>query len=193
MKSTKRLDKTKKCGSDLFNQGRFMAGLKWEDKEKRIREKHPEALDVSWDKVLQGDPDFFAQVIGDVVKSGAPSNGPGKRPSLDDKQAFAIYSRLAGEDFASGDFFDAFEALVAGRSVRSVANKTGLASSFIFKLLKRQTNPSFETMEKIAAGFKKDPSYFLEYRIGYVLSTIEAFLTDSPETASGWFLEVKNS
>ena len=39
--------------------------------------------------------------------------------------------------------------------------------------------PSFQSMEIIAAAFSKDPSFFLEYRVGYILSVVSKFLYDT--------------
>jgi transcriptional regulator with XRE-family HTH domain len=168
-----------------------MATASWEEKEKRIKERHPDALDVSWSRAMQVDPDLFARIVGDVVKSTASGARPGKRPSLEPNDAFAAYSKLAGQDFSDKDFHSSFRALTHGHSIRAVSRKTSLAPSYIFKLLNDKATPSYETMAKIASAFKKDPSYFLEYRVGFVLSTIDTFLCDSPETASAWFLKMK--
>lgn len=163
----------------------------WEQKEERVKEAHPEALDVSWSEVMQSDPDLFARIISDVVKASGSVTRPGKRPSLNGKEAEATYSRLAGEDFSSYPFAQAFRILAGKRSVRSVANKVDLAPSFVYNLLNERAEPSYETIEKIAKGFKKHPSYFIEYRVGFVQSAIGHFLESSPETATAWYIQIR--
>jgi hypothetical protein len=46
-------------------------------------------------------------------------------------------------------------------------------------------------MEAIAAAYKKDPAFFLEYRIAFVLLHIDQFLQASPETATAWYVKMK--
>ena len=169
-----------------------MPSIPWEEKKKRIQREHPDALDTNWDNIIQKDPDLFARIIGDVVKSSSSGSRPGKRPNLENKEAYAIYSKLAGEDFSDRDFLTSFKALIGDRSLRSVSNKTGLSVTFIHQVLNEQKYPSYETMKKIALGFKKDPSYFMEYRIGYILGAFEKYLTSAPETSASWYLKLRN-
>lgn len=168
-----------------------MASIPWVEKEKRIREEHPEALDVTWDSVMRGDSDLFARIIGDVVKSSSGGSRPGKRPTLSRDDAFEKFNQLTGQDFSEYDFYTTFNIMCGKRSVRAIASKTGLGKSYVFKLMRQEAYPSYETMERIAKGFKKDPSFFLEYRIGLVTSIIIEFLEDSPETASAWYLKMR--
>jgi transcriptional regulator with XRE-family HTH domain len=61
----------------------------------------------------------------------------------------------------------------------------------VHRLLNGTVQPSLETMEKIAKAFRKDPSYFVEYRVAFVLISIDKYLSDSPETATVWYHKMK--
>jgi|JI10StandDraft_1071094.scaffolds.fasta_scaffold260078_2 hypothetical protein len=164
--------------------------IPWEQKYKTIVSQYPQIVDVSWSHVLREDNDVFARLLGDVLKSGGRGSRPGKRPQLDRAEAISRLAKLNDEDYSEYDFNSTFRSLCGDMSVRAVALKTGLAKSFIHRLLLNEATPSFETMEKIAEAFDKHPSFFLEYRIARVLVIVEEFLSDSPETATAWYLKV---
>jgi len=167
--------------------------LSWDEKRKRIEDEHPEALEISWSGVMREDPDVFARILGDVIRSSGGSSRPGKRPTLDRGEASAVLLKLLGEDFSEYSFRETFRIMIGKDSMRKVAERTGLALSFVHKLLKSDAQPSYETMSKIAVAYEKEPSFFLEYRIGFVLSIIEDFLTSSPETATSYFQKMRRA
>ena len=146
--------------------------------------------DLNWGNAISSDEEVFVRLLGDVIKSGGRGSKPGKRPTLDRKAAQEQFAQLAAEDFSELTFTDAFRVLCGKRSVRHVASLTDLSKTGVQDLMTGKTQPSFETMEKVAKGFKKHPSYFLEYRIGYVVAVLAQFLEDEPETATTWFLKV---
>lgn len=165
--------------------------LTWEEKKKRIEEKHPDALNASWVEALREEPDMFAKIIGDIIRSSGGSSRPGKRPTLDRAEASAVLSKLMGEDYSEYQFVETFQILVGDDSMRKVAKRTGLALSFVHKLLNGVAHPSYETLEKIAIAYGKEPSFFLEYRIGFVLAVVDDFLSSSPETATAWYQKMR--
>lgn len=165
--------------------------IPWEVKYKRIIKQYPEVRDLSWARVMREENDIFARLLGDVLKSEGRGSKPGKRPQLDRSEALTRLAKLSGEDFSEYDFHTTFRNLTAGRSIRNVASKTGLGTSYVQRLLNGKADPSFETMERIAEAFRKNPSYFIEYRIAVVLVIINDMFTDSPETATAWYLKLK--
>lgn len=162
----------------------------WEDNYQQIKNQFPSVEHISWGRVLDVDSDAFVQVLGDVIKAEGKRSRPGKRPTLSRPVAEAELSKLSGTSYSELDFLRAFKALTHGRSVRGIAGKVDIKQTTVHKLLHGQP-PTFEQMEKIAIAYKKDPSYFLEYRIAYVLLTVDKFLMDSPETATAWYLKMK--
>ena len=167
-----------------------MARTSWEKKYKEIQTQYPDVLLEDWDGLLRSDSDIFAKLLGDVLKFKGKKSVPGKRPNLSREEGESRLSKMADEDFAEGEFKDAFRALAANRSVRSIATKTGFGKSYVQRLLQGTQEPSFAAMEQIAAAYNKNPSYFLEYRVARVVVVIQSLLMSSPETASSWYIKV---
>jgi hypothetical protein len=159
----------------------------WEDNLKKVREQYPTLRDASWMQVLREDQDVFSDMLGDVLKTRGKRSKPGKRPVLDRNVAVEEFEKISGQSFSDLPFHRAFQALTFGRSIRNIASKTGLQKDHVHRLLKGTVSPSFDAMEKVAAAFSKDPSYFVEYRVNYVLLMIGNYLTQNPETASVWY------
>jgi DNA-binding phage protein len=139
---------------------------------------------------MRQDPDLFARIIGDILKSEGRGSTPGKRPNLNRSEAEDKLNKLAGDDYSEFPFQQAFKILCGSRSIRSVANKTGLSPTKVFRMLDGQHEPDFETMEASASTFRQDPSYFLEYRVGRIQIAITRLLFDSPETATAWYSRI---
>lgn len=161
----------------------------WEENIRKIKETYPSVGSLDWSRAM--DSDAFAHVMGDLLKAEGKRSRPGKRPALSRPLAEAELAKLSGDSYAESDFKTAFRALTYGRSIRGIANKVGLQKDYVHRLLNGTSQPSFEAMEKIAQAYRKDPSYFLEYRIAYVLMVMDQYLTDSPETATVWYLRMK--
>lgn len=167
-----------------------MTRTAWEKKFKEIQSQYPDILNEDWSDLLRRDPDIFAKLLGDVLKFKGRKSVPGKRPNLTREEGEKRLLRMADEDFAEGEFREAFRALTANRSIRSIANKTGLGKSYVQRLLKGDQQPTFATMEVIGQAYGKHPSYFREYRVARVLVVIDSLLSSSPETATSWYLKV---
>lgn len=162
----------------------------WQEKYRELSQKFPEIENVDWGIAFRRDPSLFTSILNDLIKAEGRGSLPGKRPQLPQAEALDQLKKITQSDFSHYDFYTTFDALVGNRSVRSVSNKTGLGKSFIYQLLKRERIPSFEAMEKIAKGFKKDPSFFLEYRNAIILAHLDSFLFESPEISVTWFLKI---
>lgn len=165
--------------------------IPWEEKHRRIISQYPDINTVNWSELLRSDGDIFARLLGDVLKSGSRGSKPGKRPTLDRREALDRLAKVADEDFSEFDFRTTFRYLTQGASIRGVAAKTGLGKSYVQRLLNGDSEPSFAVMEQIAKSYRKHPSYFLEYRIANTLILIDEFLRESPETATSWYLKLR--
>lgn len=163
----------------------------WEDRFEAIVREFPSVENFNWAQAVYRDPELFTSLLGDVIKAGIDSSRPGKRPPLSRNEAIEKLNQVASEDFTEYEFTDAFRGLCAGKSVRGAAHKIGIDRNMVHGLLTGKQVPTFKTMEKIADAFGKDPSYFLEYRVGYITSILSKFLYDSPETASLWYEKFK--
>lgn len=66
----------------------------------------------------------------------------------------------------------ALKDLAQDRSIRSLANKTGLERSHLHRLLSGQREPDAYSMRVIAYSFQKHPSYFAEWRTLYIAAAL---------------------
>jgi len=155
----------------------------WKITAEKIRSNYPSIDSLKWDKVFDLDPVVAGRIINDIIKIGGPSTGkPGKRPSLDEGEASKRYRQIIGEDYSERPFTETFKAMCGNRSIRHVAATTELDRNMVYKLL-RGAEPTVAQMESIAEGFKKAPSFFLEYRIYYVTSWLFDVLVKYPESS----------
>lgn len=162
----------------------------WQANFERIKEVYPD-VNFDWNKSLGFESDVFVDLLSDVIKAEGKRSKPGKRPSLSRQVAESELARLSGEDYSEYEFQKAFQILTRGKSVRGIAHKVGIDKSQVHRLLTGAAKPSFEAMEKIAAAYKKHPSFFVEYRTYIVLMLIEQFMKGSPETATAWYVALK--
>lgn len=158
----------------------------WEERFRTIKEKFPSVENLDLTESLEKDPDAFTQMMGDLIKAGGKRQRPGKRPPLDRALAEEELSKLMQEDYTDHSFPVAFRALAGTRSMRGLAAKTGCNKDYIVRYLKGTLMPSFGDMEKIARAFNKEPEFFIEYRIAFILLVIDQYLQDNPERATIW-------
>lgn len=159
--------------------------IPWSERSKLIKKHFPSTASLDWFEVFRQDPAIAGKIIADIIKTDQERDGrPGKRPSLGEELTAEKLRQLQGEDFSDYEFTRAFKVLVGARSVRNIAHKTGLPPTRVHQLLKGDIPPTVEIMEQIAKGFRKKPSYFVEYRIGYIVATIAFKLETMPETAT---------
>lgn len=156
-----------------------------------VNDIYPELRTLNWSKLIGYDSEVMTDMLGDVLRVDGKTSRPGKRPSLSREEAEEQFSKISAEDYSDQPFKWAFVGLTHGRSVRNVAHKCDISVTQAQRLKSGNMHPSLELMEKIAAGFKKDPTFFLEYRVALVLAAFNRFLTESPETATNWFLKLR--
>lgn len=164
----------------------------WEERYKVIREQFPSIASLDWSKVFSADPVVFGKIINDIIKADTSTPGKaGKRPSLDSDVADAGWTRLRDEDYALEPFVQVFNKMKEHRSVSTLANKTGLNRSYVFKLLKGDAQPSVYDMQQIAKAFGKMPSFFMEYRVAYLCSLIVTQMDKHPEASIVYYTKTQ--
>jgi len=161
----------------------------WSKKYHQIQKSYPNLKSAMLTDGMV-DEEIFIKIIGDVLKSERTVSTPGKRPGLSRADGIERLNKILERDFSDQEFAAAFRNLTNGRSVRSIHAKTGLSKSHVQRLLTGVDHPSIETLEKVAAAFKKHPAYFLEYRIFKVMEHLNVFLIDNPETATTWYKKI---
>ena len=161
-----------------------MPDKKWDKKIHQIRETYPDVRNIDWGEILRTEPEIFRPVAGDVAKSTVSKKDKGI------KSAAQSLAQLTNSDYSEVAFVDALNALWGDRSISDMVHKTKISKEIIYHMKRGTRHPSFQEMEQIAKSFGKDPSFFLEYRIGKVLAAIDSYLRRSPETATVWHSKV---
>lgn len=163
----------------------------WDKRVEMIHKQFPSVARLDWMKVFREDPTVLGRLINDILKVDAAQPGkPGKRPAVVSGEGHNRLRQLAGDDFSSYPFTEAFKILCGERSIRAVAAKTGLDRNLVHRLM-NGADPSVQTMEQIAKAFKKEPGYFAEYRLAYLFAVMFYKLEHIPETTVGFYRKVK--
>ena len=161
----------------------FDEKMPWQERYEIIKKTFPNVETLDWNKVFRTDPAIMGRIVNDVLKIDQAEPGrPGKRPALDVGVAEERLHQIRGEDYTILPFAEALRNARAGKSIRSLAHYSGLPKSTVHRLADGDTRPSLEQIEAIAKGVRKAPSYFLEYRIAFVLSAMVELFSQSPES-----------
>lgn len=166
--------------------------MPWGKRVELIKQQFPSTVYLDWNEVFRQDPAILGRIINDILKADQAEPGrPGKRPALDIEAAEQRYRQMVGDDYTMLPFDRAFTILKGDRSIRHLAHKVGLDKTLVWGLLNNDKRPNPEIMEKVAAAFKKHPSYFVEYRVDYILGVLFHQLTRSPESSVVFFNKVQ--
>lgn len=135
----------------------------------------------------------MGRILNDVFRADMAEPGrPGKRPSVAPELAAEHYRRLENEDYTIKPFAEALRALKGNKSVRHFARNAGVTKSTMHNLLQGQRTPDIETIESIAKSLGKRPSYFVEYRVGYIVAVISHYLEWAPESSVVHYKKITN-
>jgi hypothetical protein len=149
-----------------------------------IREQFPSTTRLNWRKAFANDRDLFVRVWQDMLKLGQPQPGrPGPRPALEQKESFREFRALSGEDYSMEPFIATFKALADGLSFTTLARKLSMDRNYVYRLTAGTIEPDVYALREIAKTFKKDPSYFLEYRLHFVSAAMVQRMTETPESS----------
>lgn len=161
----------------------FDEKMPWANRYREIKRVFPSVENLDWSKVFRSDPAIMGRIINDVLKiDQAQAGRPGKRPALDVERAEKKLRKLRGEDYTILPFVEAVQVARGNKSIRSLAFYSDLPKSTVHRLLDGTSTPTLEQMEAIAKGLKKDPSFFIEYRVAYVLAGLTAMMGQAPES-----------
>lgn len=156
----------------------------WAERAELIKKQFPSCRDAEWVRHFDKDPDKLAELIRDLLKIDQQVPGKsGPRPSPEFAPGLELIRRMKGEDFSTLPFYQTFAILAHGLSLTQIARKTKLSRSQAHRLLKAEADPSAVEMEAVAVAFKKEPSFFLEWRAAYITASLASQLDASPEIA----------
>jgi transcriptional regulator with XRE-family HTH domain len=153
----------------------------WQRRVKLVEEIFPSTTKLDWNRAFS-DIDLLGRVLRDILKVDQTEPGrSGPRPVLDRARATARLRQFMGKDYTELSFPDALRVLANGRSVRGIAAKTGLDVTMVQRLLTGGRFVDVPIMEQVALAYKKDPSYFMEFRVMYILAALADRMDMMPE------------
>lgn len=165
--------------------------MPWDKRVDQIKTTFPSVTNLDWRKVFQEDITILGNIINDIMRIDLAEPGkPGKRPNVDPLKASIRLRELQGDDYTMLGFTDSFKILAKNLSIRGLAAKTGLDRNVIVRLQKGGA-PTAKEMEAVARGFKKDPGFFLEYRLSYLFGILYRKLEVNPEATVGFYRKIK--
>jgi len=178
--------------SDPVSLSKFDKEMSWAERSDLIHKTFPSINNINWVEVFQTDPQVLGRLVNDILKlDGATPGKPGKRPNIAPEQASERLAQMTGEDFSMLKFPEAFKILKADRSVRHLARLCSMNHSEAHRLLMGVKEPNVEIMRIVAQAFNKQPSYFLEYRIAFVVSYMCEIMMDVPETSAVQYMKLR--
>lgn len=163
--------------------------VNWTARLAMIKHHFPTVGDVDWSNALR-DNEIFARVVRDILKaqqhlslSDDEQSVAGRKPNIELEEGMIGWRELMGRSYSEYPFTQSFRLLTTDRStgkqhsLTMIARKTGISRSRVHRLINGQEIPDLRDMEMIAAGYKRKPSFFTEYRtaviIGYLAERLE--------------------
>jgi len=169
----------------------FNEKMPWSKRMEMINEHFPSTVHLEWTRAFN-DVELFGRILRDILKvDQTPAGRSGPRPVLDRKTATERFRQFQRTDFSMMPFQETFEMLAGDRSIRALAVKIGIDRNMVQKLLAGTRDPDIDLIKLIAKSFKKDPSFFAEYRAAYVLGALEMRMMNSPETTIDLYKKFK--
>lgn len=158
--------------------------VSWDRRAAMIVSQFGSVEKLQWRKAFESDIDLFGRLVKDILKLDQAQPGrPGPRPALDYAQGVARLKQYMGQDYSLDDFQHSLRDLANGRSIRSIARKTGLSKNHVHRLLTGEVQPDGYAMRAVAEAFGKHPSYFPEWRAMWITNAMVNRLEGNPESS----------
>ena len=166
----------------------------WRERYVLIKAHFPIVEQIDWMKAFN-DKELYGRLWKDILRVDQQeldeeNSGQGPRP-LDPKRAKERLRQLQGDDYSYLPFHEAFTNLAGKRSIRHLASKIGLGKHVTWNFKNGVKEPDLYTLEQIARAFGKDPSYFLEYRLAYIVGAIASRMELAPEMTVDMYRELR--
>lgn len=176
---------------DSFREMNVRPKVKWDERVDLIKKEFPSVVNLDWAKLFDADPMIMGRLVNDILKVDLADRGrPGKRPAIEQEAASDRLRQLSGEDYTMLPFHEAFRILANGRSSRGLAARLAVSHTAVNRLMRGMDSPSAAVMEKTAKVFKKDPGYFVEYRLIYIFGMLYRKLEVNPEATVGFYMKM---
>lgn len=168
------------------------SSVDWQKRYELAKDVFPSLTRLDWTKIWNQDPKILGDMVNDIVAaSEASPRRPGKRAAVSAEKTRDNLVRLSGADYSLDEFVDTFRNLTIGKSVRSIAAKTGLDRNHVYRLQQGKATPDTYSMEVIAKAYGKGADYFLEYRLYYISNMILSHLENIPEAGVHFYRKLR--
>lgn len=157
----------------------------WPQVMSQINDAFPTLKGFNWRKVFDDDPVLFASLLRGVLGlEGTRRHTWGPRPQPSMEEAKERLKQWEGSDHSFLPFQETFKQMASGMTERQLAHKVGIPRSTLQNLIAGRVQPDAYAMETIAKAFKKEPSFWLEYRILFITrALIERMREYAPEAS----------
>ncbi len=149
-----------------------------------IHKQFPSVARLNWRQALSQDDTLWGKLLKDLLD-------PKIIAGEDQRRTKERLRQMTGNDYSHLPFTDAFRTLAGSRSIRHLATKLKLGQHIIFDLKSGAKQPDIKMLEQIARGFGKDPSYFVEYRISYILGALGDQMESAPEMSVDLYRKIR--
>lgn len=146
------------------------------------KRKNPHLSQINWNEIINNDPDVMNDLASGVARVGGK-----RKAAINYNVGTQKFHAIQNFDYSELPFDKAFTILCRDTPLRTIARKMDVSPAHVYNLKNGSASPTFEVMEKAAAAFNRKPTFFLEYRIGSVLLSIELYLQRNPETSTVWY------
>ncbi len=170
---------------DLGSFARLPAGRAGEvQRLGEFARRFPHLQNFDWEQHFDADAELFGAIVRDMLRLGAERRHTwGPRDMPDDDEGRASLRQWRGEDYSLFPFNDTFAVMTEGMSQRQLAHKLSLDRNMIRRLAAGKLDPDRWLLETIAKAFKKQPSFFMEYRLLYVANAMVDRMQKVPESS----------
>ena len=139
---------------------------------------------MDWESIFN-DESVLLQIINDSIVRGPYRY----HSSLSNAERFNLIVHGGSKE----RFSESLSRLTPPGDVEEISNLVGYSVTYVERIIDGEIKPDARCIEKFAEAYSVTPEYFLEYRIGAVVSSLEAFLSVNPELADSWYGKVKNN
>ena len=147
----------------------------WEDAA-RSHELMPKTFDHGfWQEFLSDRPDIVHRLLGEMWR--ATAEAPDAVPTIDD-----LY-RLVTPQFSVKPFRDAVWERLDGQSLRELAGKMKRSHSYVVRVLNGTYALTGAYVEEFAKALEVHPSYFAEWRRGWLVAVFDRALDARPNAS----------
>lgn len=166
--------------------------MPWSERLKLINATFPTTVQLDWKKLFDADTGLLGDLVNDIIKADQAVPGrPGKRAAVEPAIAKKRLRVMMGEDYSHDPFPVAFRLLAGDRSIRNIASKVALDRNLVYRLLKGDMEADAYMMETISKAFGRDPSYFVEYRVAWIVGLLAMRLEGAPEASVHFYRKLK--